>query len=77
MTSCTGSVLGGFGGFEKSQGLSFSVRRRRLTFGARWGLAAGVAHGGGADGEVSIERSVYHSPYVEKPLNSTVIKFRT
>ena len=50
MTSCTGSVRGGFGGFEKSQmWLSFSVRRRRLTFGARRGLVAAAAHGLGAD----------------------------
>ena len=51
MTSCTGSVRGGFGGFEKkSVEWSFSVRRRRLTFGARRGVAAGAARAGGGGG---------------------------
>ena len=47
MMSCTGSVRGGFWGFEKCQSveLSSSVRRRRLTFGARRSLTAGVARG--------------------------------
>ena len=41
---------------------------------ARWSLAAGVEHGWrSADGKVSIER-LCHSPYVEKPLDSKVIK---
>ena len=35
--------------FEKKRKWSFSVRRRRLTFGARQGLAAGAACGGGGD----------------------------
>ena len=30
--------------WEKSE-LSFSIRRRRLIFGARWGLAVGAACG--------------------------------
>ena len=60
MTSCTGSVRGGFWGFEKKLvEWSFSVRRRRLTFG---------------DGKVSIERLCLSLPYVEKPFNSKVIK---
>ena len=63
MTSCTGSVRGGFGGFEKSQlvELSFSVQRRRLTFGARrdqtsslrWGAARGSGSGVGGQMEKS------------------------
>ena len=57
MTSCTGSVRRGFGGgVRKFSELSFSIRRRRLTFGARRGLAAGAVRGGGADGKVSIKR---------------------
>ena len=69
MTSCTGSVRGGFGEFEKKVSeRSFSVRRRRLTFGARRGLAAG------ADGKVVIERLGLSLPRVEKPFNSEVIK---
>ena len=52
MTSCTGSVRGGFGGFEKvselssclgTEELGFSFRGRRLTFGARRRLVAGGA----------------------------------
>ncbi len=54
MTSCTGSVRGGFGGFEIVSELSFSVRRRRLTFGARRdqtsSLRRGAARGGGGGG---------------------------
>ena len=54
-----------FRDLRKISELSFSVRRRRLTFGARRGLAAGEARGGGggggsgrgAGGKVSIERS--------------------
>ena len=55
---------------------SFSVRRRRLTFGARGGLAAVAARGGGggADGKVVIERLCLSLPHVEKPFNSKVIK---
>ena len=56
---------------------SLIVGRRRLTFGARRGLAAG-AHVmvvvGGADGKVVIERLCLSLPYVEKPFNSKVIK---
>ena len=33
------------GDLRKVRELSFSVRKRRLTFGARRGLAAGVARG--------------------------------
>ena len=66
---------------RKVSELSFVVRRRRLTFGARRGLAAGAicggggggGGGGGADGKVIMERW-YLSPYVEKPFNSKVIK---
>ena len=73
MTSCTGSVRGRF---EESQWVEFSVRRRRLTFGARRVLAAGAARGGGggADGKVVIERLCLSLPYVKKPFNSNVIK---
>ena len=77
MTSCTGSVHGGFG--RKVRELSFSVRRRRLTFGARRGFAAGGARGGGgggggADGKVVVERLCLSLSHVEKPFNSKVIK---
>ena len=57
MTSCTGSVRGGFA--KKVSELSFSVRRRRLTFGARRDQTSSlrrVPNVVGADGKVSIER---------------------
>ena len=43
---------------RKVSELSFCLGRRKLSFGARRGLAAGVTRGGGggADGKVSIER---------------------
>ena len=70
MTSRTGSVRGGFWGFEKkSVELRFCLGRRRLTFGACQGLVAGTSHGLG-----QVEKVVYLSPYVEKPFNSKVIK---
>ena len=58
------------GDLRKVSKWSSSVRRRRLTFGGHRGLAAGAARG---LGKVSKERW-YLYPYVEKPLNSKVIK---
>ena len=64
-------------GFEKSQfvELSLAVRRRRVTFASsQW--PCGGCHTcwwGQANGKASIERLCL-SPYVEKPLNSKVIK---
>ena len=77
MTSRTGSV-----GWDlrKSSELSFSARRRRLTFGARRdqtsSLRLGVARGGGVGCRWKSQhrKIVFHSPYVEKPFNSKVIK---
>ena len=54
--------------FEKSQ-LRFCLGRRQLTFGARRGLAAGAHVVWGR-----WKSQVYLSPYVEKPLNSKVMK---
>ena len=56
--------------------LNFSVRGRRLTFGARRGLAAGVARGGGGGRWKSRHRKIVplSLPLVEKPFNSKVIK---
>ena len=70
MTSRTESV-----GWKlrKIRELSFSVRGWLLTFGARRGLAAGAARGGGRC-KFIIERFFLSLPYVEKPLNSKVIK---
>ena len=58
--------------FEKSQ-LSFSIRRRRLTFRAHWGLAVGAARGL-RQMENQHRKIVYLPLYVEKPFNSKVIK---
>ena len=65
------------GDLRKVSELSFCLRRRRLTFGARRGLAAGAARGGGSRWKSQHRKIVYLSPYVEKPFNSKVIKFRT
>ena len=67
------------GDFEKkSVELSLAARRRRVTFSCSPRACGRVSTcREGADGKVSIERW-YLSPYVEKPLNSKVIKkFRT
>ena len=73
--------LGG-GGFEKSQlvefllrtvELSSNVRRRRLTFGARGGLTAGVAHRGGR-WKSRHRKIVPLSFFCRKSSNSKVIK---
>ena len=70
VTSRTGSV-----GLDlrKVSELSFSVRRRKLTFGVRWGLAVG-ARMVASRWKSQHRKIVYHSPYVGKPLNSKVIK---
>ena len=67
------------GDLRKVSELSSRRGRRRLTFGARRGLAAGAARGGGGDGggcrwKSQHRKIVYHSSYVEKPFNSKVIK---
>ena len=64
--------------WEKSE-LSFCLRKRRLTFGARRGLAMSTARGGGGGGgggrwKSQHRKFVYHSPYVENHFNSKVIK---
>ena len=68
------------GDLKKSQlvELNFSVRGRRLTFGARRGLTAGVARSGGGGGGrwKSHHRKIVslYLPYDEKPFNSKIIK---
>ena len=71
MTSRTGSV-----GWDlrKVSELRSCLGRRRLTFGARRGLAAGARTWFGADGKVVIERLCLSLLYVEKTFNSKVIK---
>ena len=75
MTSCTGSVRGGFGGiWEKS--VSWVLPREKTVdfrlLAEAWRQVSHVL-GVGADGKISIERW-YLSPYVKNPFNSKVIK---
>ena len=69
---------GGYWGFWKSQ-LSWELDTERVgsTFGARRGLTNLRTMGAARDGGQMINqnrKNVYLSPYVEKPLNSKVIK---
>ena len=78
MTSCTGSVRGGFWGiWKKSVSWELDSEQEGSTFGARWGqtnlCATGVARVLGADGKVIIERLWISLSYVET-FNSKVIK---
>ena len=77
MRSYTGSAHGGFGGFWKSLlvELSSASEEESWLSLARRGLVSG-AHmmGVDADRNVVIERLCLSLPYVEKPLNSKVIK---
>ena len=59
--------------WKKVSELNFSVRGRRLTFGARRGLAAGVARGLGQMEKSALKDGI-SLPYVEKPFNSKIIK---
>ena len=77
MTSCTGSVRGGFWGgiWKKWVELSWVLRseeERWLSL-ARSGLVAGAARDGGG-WKSQNRKNLYLSPYVEEPLNSKVIK---
>ena len=80
MTSCTGSMRGGFGGiWKKSVSWELDTEREGSTFGAskrpdefaRYGRR--TRWGGGADVKVIIERLCISLPYVET-FNSKVIK---
>ena len=70
MTSCTGSALGGFWRFWKSQlvELRLDTGREELTFTCSQRRWAGAAQ------KSQNRKNVYLSPYVEEPLNSKVIK---
>ena len=60
--------------YVRTEESSFSVRWRRLTFRASPRPCGGCRTWFGADGNVVIERLCISVPYVEKPLNSKVIK---
>ena len=69
MTSCTGSVHGGFGGFEKSQKVEFCSPKMKVDF-----RSLRVPHVVWGRWKSQHRKIVYLPPYVEKPLNSKVIK---
>ena len=68
--SRTGSVRGGFGGFEKSQLVEFLPPKKKVDFRSSPRPLRRVLRRGNSQHR----KIVYHSPYVEKPLNSKVIK---
>ena len=68
-------MRGGFWGFwEKSVELSLAVRRRRVTFASSQGPCGGCHKCWGGRWKSQHRMIVPLSPYVEKPLNSKVIK---
>ena len=78
MTSCTGSVRGGYWGIWKNQWVENpdSEREGWLSLARRnqaSGLVSSATRVGEAERKVSIERLCL-SPNVEKPFNSKVIK---
>ncbi len=56
MTSCTGSVRGGFGELEKSQRVEFLPPKKKVDFRSSPRPCGGCRTWFGADGKVSIER---------------------
>ena len=59
--------------FEKKQLVEFLPPKKTVDFLSSPSLAAGAARGGGR-WKSQHRKVVYHSPYVEKPFNSKVIK---
>ena len=77
ITSCAGSVCRGFWGFEKKSESRDLVSEEDGWFSELFEALPQVSHVlvvGGADGKVVIERLCLALLYVEKPLNSKVIK---
>ena len=78
MTSCTGSTHGGFWAFWRKSvsWVEFCLGRRRLTFTCSpWPcVECHTCCGGGGRWKSQHRKIVHLSPYVEKPLNSKVIK---
>ena len=78
MMSCTGSVRGGFGGIWKSQLVGFLARKKKVDFRllaeARPVALWQVSHVFWGRWKSQNRKNVYLSPYVEKSLNSKVIK---
>ena len=83
MTSCTGSVCGGFRGFEESELVEFKrpngrveflPRKKTVDFRSSPRPCGGCGTWFETDGKVVIERLCLSFPHVEKPFNSKVIK---
>ena len=81
MTSCTGSTRGWFGEIWKKAVIwELDTEREGSTFGTSRGQtnlrATGAARdaGGGSRWKSQNRKNIYHSSYVEEPLNSKVIK---
>ena len=74
MTSRTGSARRILGDFEKVSGVESCLGRRRSTFACSRRPWAGVARDGVGRWKSQNRKMVPLSPYVEKPLNSKVIK---
>ena len=75
MMSCTGSGFGGI--WKKSVSWELDTEREGSTFGARRGQTNLCATGAARDGvrwKSQNRKDVYLSPYVEKTLNSKLIK---
>ena len=73
MTSCTGSVRGGFWEIWEKSVSWVLARRKKVDFRSLAEALWQVPHLMGVDGKVSIE-ILCLTPYVEKPFNSKVIK---
>ena len=75
MTSCTGGVRGETGSFEKVSSWVLRSKEEGWLSLARRGLVAGNTRvGEETEGKNQHRKIVLLSPYVEKPLNSKVIK---
>ena len=80
ITSCTGSVRGGFWGiWKKVRELRSCLRRKKLAFACspkpgQWPCGGCHACWGGGRWKSQNRKNVYLFPYVEKPFNSKVIK---
>ena len=76
MTSRTGSARRILGDFEKVSRVETCLGRKRLAFACSRRPSAGFARDGGGGGRWKSQnrKIVPLSPYVEKPLNSKVIK---
>ena len=74
MTSCTGSVHGGFWGFEKSQLVEFLSPKKKVDFRLFVEVLRRVPRVVGGRSKSLHRKIVYLSPSVQKPFNSKEIR---